>query len=916
MLSHRAVAPLLVLFLFTACSDSDPTPGPVDSGTKTDAGPGHDGDPDGGPPLDGGPDTDAGPTLDGGPDTDGGFTPDSGPDTDGGFTPDSGPDLDGGFVPDAGPDTDGGSTTPPVVLTETLADTYTGDPYSLALSASGGLAPLTWDVTAGALPAGLTLGTNGSLAGTPSAAGDATFTVRVRDASGASDTADLALSVYARPRIVQFQLSSHEVGESVSLTLTVVGGKAPITFARVGDLPPGLTLSAQGLLQGTFTEAGQFSFVVSATDANGRQAQYATQLTVLTAFSVTTASLPGATRDAAYQSALAATGGVEPLSWAVTMGALPDGLTLSSEGVLSGTPTVQGTFDLIVTATDSTDRTASRSLVLTISSFSPPVFKVGHYNLTYFGSDTQGPVNSTSQGGALDDLQIASARDVMLQAGANLWGMVEMVDVVDFDTLKAQLPGFSGFLSNNANYVTGSTSPYGGTTQKLGILYDSTLTFQSAELLRVGSESDFGNRPPLRVNFTTEIQGTQTPLVVIVVHMRAENGVDTSPRATRERASAALKEYLDQNLSNEHVLVLGDWNDDVDESITLDPGTQQPMLTPYQNFVSDPNGYTFITRELSLAGDDTSIGFENMVDHTLASNEVAARYVPSSAEVIYADEWVPDYLNTLSDHRPVVSTYAFSSAPEPFVRLKDPHGGTFLAGSVLPIRWHAWGVGDVRVEATTDGGTTWSVLAASVPAVQGSHAWTLPALSSTNTLVRVVDTSNATLFDGSDSPVTIVQGASRVIINEVLANEPAVNGNNNPAYEFVELVNVGAVAVDISGWSVWDSALSRHVFPAGTTLGAGKAVVVFGGAAGIPPGRTNAVRASSGALGLSNDGDTVRLRKADNTDVDTYSYVSPADNVSDNRSPDADPNGAFVRHTSLPSGLSSSPGLRADGTAF
>jgi len=903
MVSHRALAPLLVLFLLAACSDSDPTSGGVDSGVQTDAGP-NNGDPDSGPS------TDAGPTPDSGPSTDAGL------DTDGGFTPDSGPDLDGGFVPDAGPETDAGPATPPAILTETLADTYIGSLYSVVLSVSGGRAPLTWDRTAGALPAGLSLNANGTLTGTPSAAGTSTFTVRVRDASGASDTADLALTVYEPPRIGQLELPTRQVGDSLSLTLTASGGKAPFTFAPVGDLPPGLTLSGQGLLQGTLTQAGEFSFVVSATDANGRQALYASQLIILTAFTVTTTSLPGATRDESYESTLTAAGGVEPLSWAVTMGALPDGLVLSSSGVLSGTPTVQGTFDLIVTATDSTSRTASRSLVLSITGFSPPVFKVGHYNLTYFGSDTQGPPNSTSQGGALDDLQIAYARDVMLEAGANLWGMVEMVDVADFDTLKAQLPGFSGFLSNNASFVTGSTSPYGASTQKLGILYDSSLSFQSAELLRIGSESDFGNRPPLRVNFTTEIQGTQTPLVAIVVHMRAESADPTGPRAARERASAALKEYLDQNLSQTHVLVIGDWNDDVDESITLDPDTQQPLPTPYQDFVSDPSGYTFITRELSLAGDDTSIGFENVVDHTLASNEVAARYLPDTAEVIYADQWVPDYLNTLSDHRPVASSYAFSSATAPFLRLKEPHGGTYAAGSVLPIRWHAWGIADVRVEATTDGGTTWSVLAASVPAVQGSYAWTLPAIASSNTLVRVVDATNAALFDESDAALTLTTGTGRVIINEVLANEPAVGGSNNVAYEFVELVNVGAVAVDISGWSVWDSALSRHVFPAGTTLGAGKAVVVFGGTAGIPPGRTNAVRASSGALGLGNDSDTVRLRKPDNTDVDTYSYTSPVDNVSDNRSPDADPNGTFVRHTTLPSGLSSSPGLRADGTAF
>ncbi|HEX8823316.1 MAG TPA: endonuclease, partial [Archangium sp.] len=88
--------------------------------------------------------------------------------------------------------------------------------------------------------------------------------------------------------------------------------------------------------------------------------------------------------------------------------------------------------------------------------------------------------------------------------------------------------------------------------------------------------------------------------------------------------------------------------------------------------------------------------------------------------------------------------------------------------------------------------------------------------------------------------------------------------------------------------------------------------------AGVPTGLTNAVGASTGALGLANSGDTVTVKNAGRTNVDTYTFSSTlagTDGVSANRSPDTSATGSFVLHTSI-STLSSSAGKRANGTAF
>jgi beta-lactamase superfamily II metal-dependent hydrolase len=177
---------------------------------------------------------------------------------------------------------------------------------------------------------------------------------------------------------------------------------------------------------------------------------------------------------------------------------------------------------------------------------------------------------------------------------------------------------------------------------------------------------------------------------------------------------------------------------------------------------------------------------------------------------------------------------------------------------------------------------------------------------------------NESAFSTTASATTFaISGPARVIINEILANEPG----SSTAGEFVELVNVGGTAINIGGWVIRDASVVVHTFPAGTTLGAGKAIVVFGSASGIPAGTPNAVASSTGSLSLNNGGDTVTVKTSSAksaTTIDSFTFgssLASQDGVSMNRSPDASATGGFVLHTSL-SSLSASPGERVNGAAF
>ncbi len=158
------------------------------------------------------------------------------------------------------------------------------------------------------------------------------------------------------------------VGAAYSASFNSINGVPPVSYALVGTDPTGLTF-ANDLLSGTPTTAGSYPFSIQATDSAGHTVTQQYTLTVNANLLITTSSLPEATTNESYSQTFTAVNGTTPLSWAVTSGALPAGLTLSSTGVLSGTPTTAGTSTFTLTVTDSskTPLTDSASFTLTVA---------------------------------------------------------------------------------------------------------------------------------------------------------------------------------------------------------------------------------------------------------------------------------------------------------------------------------------------------------------------------------------------------------------------------------------------------------------------------------------------------------------------------------------------------------------------
>ncbi|WP_181393062.1 putative Ig domain-containing protein, partial [Stenotrophomonas sp. HMWF023] len=295
--------------------------------------------------------------------------------------------------------------------------------YSQTFSASGGTAPYGFAITAGTLPAGMSLNTStGALTGTPTAAGTFNFTVTATDAN--SFTGSNAYTLVVAPPVIVIApaaLTGGTVGAAYSETFIASGGIASYSYAiTAGALPAGVTLNgSNGVISGTPTAGGTFNFTVTATSSStgtgvphtGSRAYSTTFLPATVLLPATT--LANGTQNAAYSATLnPASGGTSPYSYAVTAGALPAGITLNTAtGALTGTPTASGTFNFAVTATDSSTgsgpyTSTPRGYTLQILN-SPPVANPVSATVTY--NSSANPITLNITGGVPTSVAIGTA---------------------------------------------------------------------------------------------------------------------------------------------------------------------------------------------------------------------------------------------------------------------------------------------------------------------------------------------------------------------------------------------------------------------------------------------------------------------------------------------------------------------------
>ena len=169
------------------------------------------------------------------------------------------------------------------------------------------------------------------------------------------------------PTITTGSLANGTVGTAYSQTLAA-GGSTPLTWTLSGSLPPGLSLSSGGVISGTPTSGGTFSFSVQAANSGGTNSKQFSLTVAGTATppSITSASVISGTVGTSYSQTLTANGS-SPLTWSIVSGSLPSGLSIgSSTGIIGGTPASAGTFTFTVRATNAAGNN-SKQFSLTVA---------------------------------------------------------------------------------------------------------------------------------------------------------------------------------------------------------------------------------------------------------------------------------------------------------------------------------------------------------------------------------------------------------------------------------------------------------------------------------------------------------------------------------------------------------------------
>jgi len=176
---------------------------------------------------------------------------------------------------------------PLAITTTTLSNGTTGTAYNATLGATGGAPPYTWALVSGALPTGLNpLSAGGLISGTPTVVGTFNFSVRVTDSVGGTATSVLAITVVSPPLLIATTTLPDGTltppATPYSFTFVATGGTPGYTWAITsGALPPGLgTLSVGGVISGTPTTVGTFSFAVKVTDFTAQTATAVVSITI------------------------------------------------------------------------------------------------------------------------------------------------------------------------------------------------------------------------------------------------------------------------------------------------------------------------------------------------------------------------------------------------------------------------------------------------------------------------------------------------------------------------------------------------------------------------------------------------------------------------------------------------------------
>ncbi len=293
-------------------------------------------------------------------------------------------------------------------------------------------------------------------------------------------------------------------------------------------------------------------------------------------------------------------------------------------------------------------------------------FDVAEWNIEWFGSTGNGPTDEA--------LQAANVKQVLDSLKADLYVLEEVSNQTAFKNLVAKMTGYEGVCSSAI-----SGGGVADDAQRVCFVYRTDVVKNISTRPLLTGATNLPNYPsdparfwasgrlPFLMVADVTVAGVKQRLHIVGVHARANTGGTTGTEAERELQYRqrkydveVLKDSLDAQFPKESIIVAGDFNDDLDETVSTIVSTKE---SSYKKYVDDTERWQPITKVLSDEGYRSYISFENMIDHIISSNELKANYVPSSANVGLPFAFIKNYSNTTSDHIPVTARFQFFAPP-------------------------------------------------------------------------------------------------------------------------------------------------------------------------------------------------------------------------------------------------------------
>lgn len=297
------------------------------------------------------------------------------------------------------------------------------------------------------------------------------------------------------------------------------------------------------------------------------------------------------------------------------------------------------------------------------------------WNLGYFGTAEPGagPIDKT--------LQVATVNTLLPSLHADIYALQEVVNEAALASIVSNMPGYAYSISTYGAHSNPSdpapATP--DTVQRLAFVYNTAKVkdVQIDSLLTTGTRlspdvttryySDWaGGRYPymLTANVTLDDRSggtTVKKIRFINIHAKADTGDRLAAYSSRWRASFALDSLIQANYKSDNVVVLGDFNDDLNHTITTGMDT-----TSYMPFIRDSLLYQYPTQALSQQHEYTDANTSGVLENMILNSTMAASYLPSSATVLSeVASGNPAFATTVTPHYPVLSQLSFTPPVTP-----------------------------------------------------------------------------------------------------------------------------------------------------------------------------------------------------------------------------------------------------------